>query len=78
MGFFKKLFGGVLGGAAVAGSAVATGKVIQKVRENNPDGIGDVNGDGQVDIKDYVEEAKKAATEVYNETSDKVKEAAGP
>ena len=76
MGFFKKLFGGLIGGAAVAGGAVATTKVVQKVKENNPDGVGDVNEDGQVDYKDYVEEVKKAATEVYAETSDKVKEAA--
>ena len=71
MGFFKKLFGG----AAVAGTAVATAKVVERVRENNPGGVGDVNQDGRVDYKDYVEETKKAAAELYGETSDKVKEA---
>ena len=70
MGFFKKLFGG----AAAAGGAVAAAKVIQKVKENNPDGIGDVNEDGQVDYKDYIEETKKAAQEVYGDASEKVQD----
>lgn len=70
MGFFKKLFGF----GAAAGGAAAAVKVAQKVKENNPEGVGDVNGDGAVDYKDYVEEAKKAAGEVYDEVADKVKE----
>ena len=45
----KKLLGF---GATVAG-AVAAVKVGEKVKENNPDGIQDVNGDGKVDYKDY-------------------------
>ena len=48
MGFFKKLFGG----AAVAGTAVATAKVVERVKANNPDGVGDVNQDGNIDAVD--------------------------
>ena len=65
MGFWKKLFGI---GAAAGGTAAAV-KVAQKVKENNPDGVGDVNADGKVDYKDYVEETKKAAGEVYEEVA---------
>ena len=39
MGFFKKLFGF----GAAAGGAAAAVKVAQKVKENNPEGVGDVN-----------------------------------
>ena len=42
-----------------------------KVKENNPDGVQDVNGDGKVDYKDYVIEAKKAAKETYAEFKEK-------
>ena len=61
MGFLKRLFGF---GATVAGTVAAV-KVTEKVKENNPDGVQDVNGDGKVDYKDYAIEAKKAAKEVY-------------
>ncbi len=67
MGFLKKLFGF---GATVAGTVAAV-KVGEKVKENNPDGVQDVNGDGKVDYKDYVIEAKKAAKETYAEFKEK-------
>ena len=67
MGFLKRLFGF---GATVAGT-VAAMKVTEKVKENNPDGVQDVNGDGKVDYKDYAIEAKKAAKEVYAEVKEK-------
>ena len=67
MGFLKKLFGF---GATVAGTVAAV-KVSEKVKENNPDGVQDVNGDGKVDYKDYAIEAKKAAQEVYAEVKQK-------
>ncbi len=51
-------------GATVAGT-VAAMKVGEKVKENNPDGVQDVNGDGKVDYKDYLIETKKAAQETY-------------
>ena len=70
MGFWKKLFGI---GAAAGGTAAAV-KVAQKVKENNPDGVGVVNEDGVVDYKDYVEVTKKAAGEVYEEVAEKAKE----
>ena len=70
MGFFKKLFG--IG--AAAGGTVAAVKVAQKVKENHPDGVGDLNEDGTVDYKDYVEATKQAAAEVYDEVSEKAKE----
>ena len=67
MGFLKRLFGF---GATVAGTVAAV-KVTEKVKENNPDGVQDVNGDGKVDYKDYVIEAKKAAKETYDEFKEK-------
>ena len=72
MGFFKKLFG--IG--AVAGTTVAAMKVSEKYKENNPEGIKDVNGDGKVDAVDVLTEVAKAATEVYTEVADSVKEKA--
>lgn len=67
MGSLKKLLGF---GTTVAGTVAAV-KVTEKVKENNPDGIQDVNGDGKVDYKDYAIEAKKAAKEVYAEVKEK-------
>lgn len=67
MGFLKRLFGF---GATVAGTVAAV-KVTEKVKENNPNGVQDVNGDGKVDYKDYAIEAKKAAKEVYAEVKQK-------
>ena len=63
----KKLLGF---GATVAGTVAAV-KVTEKVKENNPEGVQDVNGDGKVDYKDYAIEAKKAAQEVYAEAKEK-------
>ena len=67
MGFLRKLLGF---GTTVAGTVAAV-KVTEKVKENNPDGVQDVNGDGKVDYKDYAIEAKKAAKEVYAEVKEK-------
>ena len=67
MGFLGKLLGF---GTTVAGTVAAV-KVTEKVKENNPDGVQDVNGDGKVDYKDYAIEAKKAAKEVYAEVKEK-------
>ena len=67
MGFLSKLLGL---GTTVAGTVAAV-KVTEKVKENNPDGVQDVNGDGKVDYKDYAIEAKKAAKEVYAEVKQK-------
>ena len=67
MGSLKKLLGF---GTTVAGTVAAV-KVTEKVKENNPDGVQDVNGDGKVDYKDYAIEAKKAAKEVYAEVKEK-------
>ena len=67
MGFLRKLLGF---GTTVAGTVAAV-KVTEKVKENNPDGVQDVNGDGKVDYKDYSIEAKKAAKEVYAEVKEK-------
>ena len=67
MGFLRKLLGF---GTTVAGTVAAV-KVTEKVKENNPDGAQDVNGDGKVDYKDYAIEAKKAAKEVYAEVKEK-------
>lgn len=67
MGFLKKLFGF---GTTVAGTVAAV-KVSEKVKENNPDGVQDVNGDGKVDYKDYVIETKKAAKETFEEFKQK-------
>ena len=67
MGFLKRLLGF---GTTVAGTVAAV-KVSEKVKENNPEGVQDVNGDGKVDYKDYAIEAKKAAKEVYAEVKEK-------
>ena len=67
MGFLKRLLGF---GATVAGTVAAV-KVGEKVKENNPNGVRDVNGDGKVDYKDYAIETKKAAQEVYAEVKEK-------
>ena len=67
MGFLRKLLGF---GTTVAGTVAAV-KVSEKVKENNPGGVQDVNGDGKVDYKDYAIEAKKAAKEVYAEVKEK-------
>ena len=72
MGFLKRL----LGIGVTAGAAVAAVKVAEQVKENNPDGISDVNGDGKVDAKDVLSEVAKAATEVYHDTVDAVTGAA--
>ncbi|MEN6634630.1 MAG: hypothetical protein ABFC56_02135 [Clostridiaceae bacterium] len=72
MGFLKKL----LGIGVTAGATVAAVKVAEQVKENNPDGVQDVNGDGKVDAKDYFEEVKKAAVEVYQEATASIKEKA--
>ena len=63
MGCVKRLLGF---GTTVAGTVAAV-KVSEKVKENNPNGVQDVNGDGKVDYKDYVIETKKAAKETYDE-----------
>jgi hypothetical protein len=72
VGFLKRL----LGIGVTAGATVAAVKVAEQVKENNPDGVKDVNGDGKVDAKDYFEEVKKAAVEVYQEATATIKEKA--
>lgn len=67
MGFLGRLLGF---GTTVAGTVAAV-KVGEKVKENNPEGVKDVNGDGKVDYKDYVIETKKAAKETYAEFREK-------
>ena len=68
--FFKKLFG--IG--ATAAAAVATVKVAEKFRENNPDGVKDVNEDGKVDYKDVAIEVKKAAGDAFDDAKQYVQE----
>ena len=72
MGFLKRL----LGIGVTAGATVAAVKVAEQVKENNSDGIQDVNGDGKVDVRDVVSEVAKAATEVYHDAVDAVTGAA--
>ena len=72
MGFLKKL----LGIGATAGATVAAMKVAEQYKENNPDGVQDVNGDGKVDVADVAAEVKKAAVEVYQDAAAAVKEKA--
>ena len=68
--FFKKLFG--IG--ATAAAAVATVKVAEKFRENNPDGVKDVNEDGKVEYKDVAIEVKKAAGDAFDDAKQYVQE----
>ncbi|MEA5050296.1 MAG: hypothetical protein VB021_02345 [Oscillospiraceae bacterium] len=72
MGFLKRL----LGIGAVAGATAAAMKVSEKYKENNPEGLKDVNNDGKVDVNDVVSEVTKAATQVYNDAADKAKDVA--
>ena len=72
MGFLKRL----LGIGVTAGATVAAVKVAEQVKENNPDGIQDVNGDGKVDVRDVMSEVAKATTEVFHEAVDAVSGAA--
>lgn len=62
MGFLKCLFRV----GATAGATVAAMKVAEKYKKNNPNGVGDVNGDGKVDSADVLIEVGKAAREVYD------------
>lgn len=64
---------GVKKGVAVAGLAAAAA-VAKKAIENNPEGVKDVNGDGKVDYKDYIEVAKDAAKEVASDAKEKAPE----
>ena len=70
MSFFSKLFKG----AATVGATIFGVKVAEKYKENNPDGVQDVNGDGVVDYKDKLEEVKKAAGEVVEDAKAYAKE----
>lgn len=72
MGVIKKVVGiGAAAGAGAAGVVVAN-----KVKENNPNGVGDSNNDGKVDYADYLIEVEKAVKELYSENAPAVKEAA--
>mgnify|MGYP003593052759 CR=1 FL=1 len=72
MGFLRRLFGiGVTAGATVAAVRVA-----DKYKANNPDGVGDVNGDGKTDARDVLSEVAKAAGEVYDDAAAAVKKKA--
>ncbi len=70
MGFLKKL----LGIGVTAGATVAAVRVADKYKENNPDGVQDVNGDGKIDTKDVIAEVTKAAGEVYSDAKEKAPE----
>ena len=66
MGFLRKL----LGIGVTAGATVAAVRVADRYKENNPNGVQDVNGDGKVDAADVLSEVAKAASEVYHEAAD--------
>ena len=66
MGFLRKL----LGIGVTAGATVAAVRVADRYKENNPNGVQDVNGDGKVDVMDVLSEVAKAGTEVYHEAAD--------
>ena len=72
MGFLRKL----LGIGVTAGATVAAVRVADKYKENNPNGVQDVNGDGKVDTKDVLIEVSKAATEVYHDAVDTIQQKA--
>lgn len=65
MGFLKRLFRV----GATAGATVAAMKVAEKYKKNNPNGVGDVNGDGKVDSADVLIEVGKAARVVYDDAA---------
>ena len=65
MGFLKRLFRV----GATASATVAAMKVAEKYKKNNPNGVGDVNGDGKVDSADVLIEVGKAAREVYDDAA---------
>ena len=63
MGFIRRL----LGIGVTAGATVAAVKVAEQYKENNPNGVQDVNGDGKADAADVMIEVAKAASEIYND-----------
>jgi len=63
LGFIRRL----LGIGVTAGATVAAVKVAEQYKENNPNGVQDVNGDGKADAADVMIEVAKAASEVYND-----------
>lgn len=65
MGFLKRLFRV----GATAGATVAAMKVAEKYKKNNPNGVGDINGDGKVDSAEVLIEVGKAAREVYDDAA---------
>ena len=72
MGFLKRL----LGIGVTVGATVAAVKVAEQYKENKPNGVQDVNGDGKVDVRDMASEVVKAATEVYHEAESAVRQKA--
>jgi len=63
LGFIRRL----LGIGVTAGATVAAVKVAEQYKENNPNGVQDVNGDGKADAADVMIEVAKAASEIYND-----------
>ena len=76
MGKKKKCCHGLLIRALAVGTIVAMATIAYKVRENNPEGVKDANGDGIVDKKDYLREVKTATKETYEIAKDFAKEKA--
>jgi TRAP-type mannitol/chloroaromatic compound transport system substrate-binding protein len=72
MGFIKRL----LGIGVTVGATVAAVKVAEQYKENNPNGVQDVNGDGKVDVRDVASEVVKAATEVYHDAEAAIRQKA--
>jgi len=74
LGFIRRLFGiGV-----TAGATVAAVKVAEQYKENNPNGVQDVNGDGKTDARDVMIEVAKAASEVYNDAVETIQSKKAP
>jgi hypothetical protein len=73
LGFFRRL----LGIGLTAGATVAAVKVAEQYKENNPNGVQDVNGDGKADAADVMIEVAKAASEVYNGAVEAIRDRKG-
>ena len=72
---------GIIKGLAKIGAAVGVVKAGKKTaehyRENNPEGVADVNGDGVVDYKDKIAEVAKAAEQTFGDVKEIVEDKLG-
>lgn len=70
------LLGRLASVTAIVGATLVAKKIADKVIENNPEGVQSSKESGKAVFSDYTTEVKKAAKEVYCETSEQIKQKA--